>query len=62
MPGLSILIGKKPNKKSEYILSHNGNNEVKKLYQDDLISVYFNGYESYPIEMLNDKNYLVLTN
>ncbi len=60
MPGLSILIGKKPNKKSEYILSHNGNNEVKKLYQDDLISVYFNGYESYPIEMLNDKNYLVL--
>ncbi|KKL15868.1 hypothetical protein LCGC14_2501280, partial [marine sediment metagenome] len=25
MPGLSILIGKKPNKKSEYILSHNGN-------------------------------------
>lgn len=60
MPGLSILIGKKPNKKSEYILSHNGNIEVKKLYQDDLISVYFNGYESYPIEMLNDKNYLVL--
>ncbi len=60
MPGLSILIGKKPNKKSEYILSHNGNNEVKKLYQDDLISVYFNGYEGYPIEMLNDKNYLVL--
>lgn len=60
MPGLSILIGKKPNKKSEYILSHNGNYEVKKLYQDDLISVYFNGYESYPIEMINDKNYLVL--
>lgn len=60
MPGLSILIGKKANKKSEYILSHNGNFEVKKLYQDDLISVYFSGYESYPIDMVNDKNYLVL--
>ena len=60
MPGLSILIGKKPNKKSKIILSHNGNYEVKKLYQDDLISVFFNGYEGYPIDMVHDENYLII--